>query len=137
MTLVAMISAAAHEHQAVITAASYAFRSTGSTIGITIASAVFQNILTSELRDQYGGLPGAADEIKRIRNSLDGLKQGYHFPQGWSRDVVLDCYMDALRGAFFSGLGIAVLAALSGLGMKEHRLHSKLDRKGSNASRED
>lgn len=137
VTLVAMISAAAHEYQAVITAASYAFRSTGSTIGITIASAVFQNILTGELRDQYGGLPGAEDEIKRIRNSLDGLKRGYVFPKGWSRDVVLDCYMDALRAAFVSGLGIAVLAAVSGLGMKEHRLHSKLDRKDSNASRED
>lgn len=135
VTLVAMISAVAHEHQAVITAASYAFRSTGSTIGITIASAVFQNILTHSLRDQYGDLPGSEDTIAKLRNSLDGLKSGYTLPKGWDRDTVLDCYMQALRGAFISGLGLAVLATISGLGMKEHRLHSKLDRKDSDASR--
>ncbi|KAL8723512.1 MAG: hypothetical protein Q9225_000245, partial [Loekoesia sp. 1 TL-2023] len=39
ITLLALIAAVAHIHQAVITSASYAFRSTGSTIGITIASA--------------------------------------------------------------------------------------------------
>lgn len=136
VTLVAMISAAAHEHQAVITAASYAFRSTGSTIGITIASAVFQNILTSKLRDEYGSLPGAENEITKIRNSLDGLKSGSQLPQGWSRDFVLDSYMDALRGAFICGLVLAILAALAGLGMKEHVLYKKLDRKDSTVDRD-
>lgn len=134
VTLVAMISAAAQEYQAVVTAASYAFRSTGSTIGITVASAVFQNILTGELRDHYGDLPGSENTIKRLRNSLDGLKDGYELPKGWSRDVVLDCYMHGLRGAFISGLGLAILAGVAALGMKEHRLHSKLDRKDSNAT---
>lgn len=137
ITLVAMISAAAHEHQAVITAASYAFRSTGSTIGITVASAVFQNILTKELRGKYGDLPGSEGTIKQLRNSLEGLKSGYRLPKGWSRDGVLDCYMDALKGAFICGLGLAVLAGVSGLGMKEYRLHSKLDRKDSNAGIEE
>lgn len=129
ITLVAMIGAADHAHQAVITAASYAFRSTGSTIGITIASAVFQNILTNELRGKYGGLPGSEEEIGKLRNSLEGLKEGVQLPKGWSRDGVLDCYMDALRGAFICGLGLAVLAGIVGLGVREHRLYSKLDRK--------
>lgn len=135
VTLVAMISAAAHEHQAVITAASYAFRSTGSTIGITIASAVFQNLLTSKLRQRYGNLPGAEDEITKIRNSLDGLKLGARLPEGWSRDFVLDSYMAALRGAFICGLVLAILAAVAGLGMKEHVLYKKLNRKDSTAAR--
>lgn len=126
ITLVGMISAVDHEHQAVITAASYAFRSTGSTIGITIAGAVFQNILTHELRDRYGHMPGSEGVIRRIRDSLDGIK---HLPDGWDRAVVLDTYMDALRGAFIAGLGLAVLAALAGLGMKEHVLHKNLARK--------
>lgn len=129
ITLVAMIGAADHSHQAVITAASYAFRSTGSTIGITIASAVFQNVLTSRLRGEYAGLPGTEDAIRKVRNSLDGLKEGYKLPKGWDRDVVLDCYMDALRGAFLSGLGLAVLAGVVALAVKEHKLYSKLDRK--------
>jgi MFS family permease len=126
ITLVGMISSVAHEHQAVITAASYAFRSTGSTIGITIAGAVFQNILTKELRAEYGGMDGSERVIRRIRDSLEGMK---HLPAGWDERVVLGIYMDALRGAFISGLGLAVLAALAGLGMKEHVLHKNLARK--------
>ncbi|KIW73834.1 hypothetical protein PV04_01922 [Phialophora macrospora] len=126
ITLVGMISSVDHEHQAVITAASYAFRSTGSTIGITIAGAVFQNILTEELRAAYGGMDGSERVIRRIRDSLEGMK---HLPPGWDESVVLRIYMDALRGAFISGLGLAVLAALAGLGMKEHVLHKNLSRK--------
>ncbi|KIV81039.1 hypothetical protein PV11_08492 [Exophiala sideris] len=126
ITLVAMISAVDHQHQAVITAASYAFRSTGSTIGITIASAVFQNILTKELRGEYGDMPGSEDVIRKIRDSLEGVK---HLPDGWSRAVVNGIYMDSLRGAFIAGLGLAVLAAIAGLGMKEHVLHKNLARK--------
>lgn len=126
VTLVAMISAVDHEHQAVITAASYAFRSTGSTIGITIGSALFQNILTRELQDEYGGMPDSDTIIRHIRDSLETVK---HLPKGWSRDVVMSIYMDGLRGAFVSGLGLAILAALAGLGMKEHILHTNLSRK--------
>ncbi|KIY00416.1 uncharacterized protein Z520_04101 [Fonsecaea multimorphosa CBS 102226] len=126
VTLVGMISSVDHAHQAVITAASYAFRSTGSTIGITIAGAVFQNILTKELRADFGSLPGSEGVIRRIRDSLDAIN---HLPPGWDKPTVLSIYMDALRGAFLSGLGLAILAAIAGLGMKEHILHKNLARK--------
>lgn len=126
VTLVAMISAVDHDHQAVITAASYAFRSTGSTIGITIAGAVFQNVLTTELRQRFGAMPDADAVIRKIRDSLDELNR---LPGGWDKAVVLGIYMDALRAAFVAGLGLAVLAALSGLAMKEHVLHKNLARK--------
>ena len=126
VTLVAMISAVDHKFHSVITAASYAFRSTGSTIGITIASAVYQNILTKELRGRYGNLPDAEGIIGHIRNSLKYID---HLPPGWDKEVVLDVYMDAIRGAFIAGLGLAVLAAAMGLGMKEHKLHGTLNRK--------
>jgi MFS family permease len=126
ITLVAMISAVEHKYQAVITAASYAFRSTGSTIGITLAGAVYQNILVRELRERYGGLEGSEDVIRRIRDSLDGVN---HLPEGWSVKVVQGIYMDALRGAFLTGLGLTVLAALAAVVMREHTLHGNLARK--------
>lgn len=131
ITLVAMIGAVEHKYQAVITAASYAFRSTGSTIGITIASAVYQNILTQELRDTYGDMPNSEKVIRRIRNSLKGTE---NLPPGWSKDKVVDIYMDAFRGAFVAGLGLAVLATISALLMKEHVLYRNLARKRSDAS---
>jgi MFS family permease len=126
VTLVAMISAVEHAQQAVITAASYAFRSTGSTIGITIASAVYQNILTKELRAEYGNLPDAEGVIRKIR---DNMKFIDHLPDGWHKSVVRDMEMDAFRGVFLAGVGLALLALLTGLFMREHVLHGKLNRK--------
>jgi MFS family permease len=124
VTLIATISAVNHEHQAVITSATYAFRSTGSTIGITIGSAVYQNILKNRLLDKFGDIPGSTDVIKRIRDNFDELK---HLPPGW-HDGVFDSYMDALRGVFLTAFGVAVLGLICACFLRQHTLHSTLAR---------
>lgn len=121
ITLLAFVAAVEHRHQAVITSASYVFRSTGSSMGITIASAVFQNILDVKLRARLGHLPDAADLIAKLRNSLD-IDQVPHE----LRSIVRGTYMDALRGVFLTTLGIGVLGLLVSLLMKEHALHTSL-----------
>lgn len=126
VTLLAVISAVPHDHQAVITSATYAFRSTGSTIGVTIASAVYQNLLLAGLHSRFDGTPGAEEEIRRIRDSLDELK---HLPEGWKKGV-LESYAGALKGVFLTALGIAVLGLVSGCFMRQHVLHSNLARRG-------
>lgn len=126
VTLLALIAAVDHEHQAVVTSASYAFRSTGSTIGITIASAVFQNMLKDQLWTRFGGYENAADIIAKIRDSVDYIK---HLPSGWY-DGVLDSYMAAFRGVWVLNLGICFVAAAVSLGMQQHTLHETLDRRG-------
>ena len=125
VTLLALISAVAHEHQAVVTSASYAFRSTGSTIGITIASSVFQNVLKIELWNRLGGQKDAGKVIDKLRDSLDEIKK---MPPGW-KSVVMDIYMDALRSMFLTTLGLGVLGLLVSLAMREHTLYSTLARK--------
>ncbi|EAW06634.1 MDR family MFS transporter [Aspergillus clavatus NRRL 1] len=125
ITLVALISAVDHEHHAVITSASYAFRSTGSTIGITIASAVFQNILKLGLWSRFGDRKDAGEIISRIRDSLDEV---WKLPADWKAGV-LDAYMDSLRAVFLTLLGLSVLGALVSLGMREHKLHGNLARR--------
>lgn len=124
-TLIALISAVDHQDQAVITSASYAFRSTGSAIGITIASAVFQNILKIRLWAQLGDKEGAADVIGRLRDSLDTIKA---LPVEL-RSEVREVYMEALRGVFVTALGLAVIGGLVSLAMREHVLHRNLERK--------
>ncbi len=124
-TLLALISAVDHEDQAVITSASYAFRSTGSVIGITIASAVFQNILKMKLWATLGHREGAAEIIGRLRDSLDEIGK---LPLDL-REEVRGVYMDALRGVFLTTLGISIVGALVSLAMREHKLHSNLERK--------
>lgn len=130
VTLLAVISAVDHEHQAVITSATYAFRSTGSTIGITIASAVYQNLLISSLHEKFDGWPGAEDEIRKIRDNFDELK---HLPDGWQGGV-LDSFALALRGVFLTGFSIAVLSLICGAFMKQHTLHKNLARRNSGSS---
>lgn len=125
ITLVALISAVDHEYHAVITSASYAFRSTGSTIGITIASAVFQNILKFGLWSRFGDRKNAADLISRIRDSLDEIGK---LPGDW-KPGVLAAYVDSLRAVFLTLLGLSALGALVSLGMREHKLHTNLARR--------
>ncbi|CAG8419970.1 unnamed protein product [Penicillium salamii] len=125
ITLVALISAVDHQHHAVITSASYAFRSTGSTIGITIASAVFQNALKIGLWGRFGEREHAKEMIGRLRDSLDEI---WNVPADWTPGV-LDAYMDSLRAVFLTLLGLAVLGSLSSLAMREHTLHNNLSRR--------
>lgn len=125
ITLLALLSAVGHEYQAVITSASYAFRSTGSTIGITLASAVFQNILKKGLWARFGDFPDADGIIRRIRDDIGDIS---HLPDEWSGGVK-DTYMEALRGVWFLIAGLAIIGSITSLFMKQHTLHSKLDRK--------
>lgn len=125
ITLVALISSIDHEYQAVITSASYAFRSTGTVIGITISSTAFQNVLQASLWHRFGSEPDAAKRIEDVRQNLDAIKD---LPNHW-RQGVEDSYMDGLRAVFHLTLGISLLSMLSSLLMKEHTLHSNLARK--------
>lgn len=124
VTLLAAISSVPHDQQAVVTSASYAFRSTGSTLGVTIASAVYQNLLLSGLHQRFDGRDGADDEIRRIRDSLDELKK---LPAGWEQGV-FESYEIALRGVFLTSLGIAVLGLVAASFMREHKLHNTISR---------
>ncbi|KAL8777329.1 MAG: hypothetical protein Q9213_007909 [Squamulea squamosa] len=121
VTVLSLIAAVSHANQAVITSASYAFRSTGSTIGIAISSAVFQNILGLKLHARFSD-PGYVEKLK------DSLEEIGKLPLGL-REAAMDCYMDALRGVFVTILGIGVLGAAVSLAMREHTLHNNLARK--------
>lgn len=124
-TLLACIAAVDHSQQAVITSATYLARSLGGTVGVTIGSAVYQNILKARLWDRFGDLPGAAEEIKRIRDDLNELK---HLPEGW-HDGVISSFMEAFRGVWLTLLGISILALICVSLMRQHTLHSTLERR--------
>ncbi|ROV92631.1 hypothetical protein VPNG_09873 [Cytospora leucostoma] len=125
VTLLACIAAVDHSQQAVITSATYAFRSVGATLGVTVASAVYQNLLKARLWERFGSLPGAAAEIKRIRDDLDELQ---HLPEGWW-DGVIKSFMEAFRGVWVTTMGLALVALVSVSLMKQHTLHSNLARR--------
>lgn len=124
-TMVACVAAVHHSQQAVITSATYAFRSVGATLGITVASVVYQNILKAQLWERFGSVPGAAEEIKRIRDDLDELQ---HLPDGWG-DGVINSFMEAFTGVWLTVLGLAVVGLVCVSLMKQQKLHSDLARR--------
>ncbi|KAJ6781156.1 hypothetical protein PWT90_07867 [Aphanocladium album] len=124
VTLLAAIAAVDHAQQAVVTSGTYMARSIGSTLGVTIGSAVYQNLLQAGLWRRFGDQPGAADEIGRIRESLEELK---HLPPGWY-DGVIQSFVDAFHGVAMTQIGLVLAATVSIALMREHKLHNNLTR---------
>lgn len=85
---------------------------------------MYQNILKVRLWDRFGDYPNAAEEIRRIRDSLEELK---HLPDGWF-DGVIQSYIEAFRGVWLTMLALAVGALVCISLMREHKLHSTLSR---------
>ena len=128
-TLLALIAGVDHAFQAVVTSASYAFRSTGSVVGITLASVVFQNVLKASLWRRLGGWEGAEDVIRDLRDNLEYVKT---LPEEWRVEAV-GAYMDALHMVFVTSLCLSFTAGLVSLFMREHKLHTDIGRRGSSA----
>lgn len=123
-TLLACIAAVDHSQQAVITSATYLARSLGGTIGVTVSSAVYQNVLKDRLWKRFGDEPHAAEIIQKIRDDLNFLK---HLPPGW-HDGVLDSFMEAFRGVWFTMLALAIGALICVALIRQHTLHTNLSR---------
>ena len=124
-TLVALVSAVKQEDQAVVTSTAFAFRSTGSAIGLTVASSTFQNLLRLRLHSYIGNIKDAENVISRIRDNFDEVN---HL-DAVIRGRVREGYMEAVRGVFLSVCGFSVLAALTSLFIKQHQLHTNLSRR--------
>ena len=124
VTLVALISAVPHEGQALVTSLSYSFRSTGSVIGVAIASAVFQNVLNIQLWSKLGHCKHAAALVDNIRDSL----QAVNLLQPEDQDMARESYMLALQAVFWTLMVMAILGLISGMLIRELKLHTNLDR---------
>ena len=124
VTLVAFTSAVSIEEQSLVTSLSYVFRATGSVMGVAIGSAVYQSVLESGLWRRLANIENAADIIQGIKDSLDEIDELPDYLQ----EAVRGSYMTALRAAFSTTVCFAVIAVVSGLLVKEYKLHSTLTR---------
>lgn len=77
--LVAMISAVPQSEQALVTSIQYGFRSTGSTMGVSLASALMQYILRGTLDSNF-------EALKNIK-----------LPEGWTLEMVKAAKLQALE----------------------------------------
>ncbi|KAI9691095.1 MAG: hypothetical protein M1822_008715 [Bathelium mastoideum] len=124
VTLIALISGVDQSQQAVVTSGLFVFRSTGSTIGITITSAVFQNVLKSRLWSKFGHEPNAEKIIRALRDNIQEINR---VPASW-RPGVLESYMNAMEAVWITILSTGVLGAVASLAMREYKLYNTMDR---------
>ena len=122
--LVALIAAVDHKDQAVVTSMSYAFRSVGSTTGVAIGSAVFQNRLGRALHEVLAHVPGREKIIAQLKDDYHTMER---LPASL-RQLALDGYMEAFRATFLAALALVVAAGFTSLFVREHKLYASLTR---------
>ncbi|ANB12563.1 Vba1p [Sugiyamaella lignohabitans] len=123
VTLLALIAAVPHEFQAVTTSIQYAFRGIGSTLGVSIASSIFQNTLASQLRTSVTG-PDAEQVIQRVLGSVEEIRK---IPIEY-QPAVIASYNSACIAVFVTSLVLAVVGTITSALMEEHELHSNINR---------
>ncbi|SCU87221.1 LAFA_0E05446g1_1 [Lachancea sp. 'fantastica'] len=132
VTLLAMIAAVPHEHQAATTSISYAFRSTGCTLGVSLGAAIFGNRLNKMLDTKVLSLVSeehSEAELRKIISKAAHSAEWIH--QGAPRFVqatLIECYHTACKATFKFCLVVMILASFSCIFIKEHRLHTSISR---------
>ncbi|CEP63258.1 Vba4p LALA0_S07e06040g [Lachancea lanzarotensis] len=132
VTLLAMIAAVPHEHQAATTSISYAFRSTGCTLGVSLGAAIFGNRLNNQLDVKVLSLVSEEHSeaelrmiISKAAHSAEWIhREAPHFVQA----TLIECYHYACKATFKFCLVVAILASISCIFIKEHRLHTSISR---------
>lgn len=132
IVLVAMISAVDYSEQALVTSIQYGFRSTGSTLGVSIASAVLQFALRRNLTSNFDQLAnhgdGVPDELKARVPFI--LKQALHDPSFafsekapfFFKKAIVDAYDTSLHGVFGFIVLTGVLSFVTVLFDKENNI---------------
>ncbi|KAL2132697.1 hypothetical protein VTI74DRAFT_3460 [Chaetomium olivicolor] len=118
--LFSFVSLFEHREQAVATSTVYLIRSMGTIYGVTVTSAIVQNVLLARLPETLGD--AATEElIEKLRQSLFALRELSPALEAAVRAL----YCDALRIAFAASSSFALLAFLFSLAQRTGSLQRK------------
>jgi predicted MFS family arabinose efflux permease len=117
-TLIALISNAKHQDQAIATACSYLFRSLGSVLGVSLAATAANSALRFQLKQQLGDSPDVSNIANRIRQSLDYVRTlDPHL-----RGIIEDCYGKSTQASFALCIALVLGSAVSAWFIREKML---------------
>ncbi|KAK9480639.1 major facilitator superfamily domain-containing protein [Lipomyces japonicus] len=123
VTLVALVASVAREEQAVATSIQSAVKGIGSTLGVSVSSSIYQNVVGLKLGQRIT-VPGAEDIILKVKDSVEYVK--YLTPD--LQKIVVSCYLDGIRAVYVTAFALTALCAITSFVMKEHVLHSSVNR---------
>lgn len=133
VTLLAMIAAVPHEHQAATTSISYAFRSTGSTLGVSVGAALFRNKLSGSLFDSV--MKFESDKYSKeyllsiIKQASESSEYVHANAPKFIQATLIQCYEQACKSTFAFCFLISIFAWISCGVIKEYKLHTSMERK--------
>lgn len=128
VTLLALIAAVAPEQQASTTSIQYAFRATGSTLGVSLASAIFQRELSESLRSIIPSVaPEGTDVEAVIKSALQSASFIYEAPK-WAIPALKESYGAGCHYTFWFAVFVGILGYVSTCMLREYQLHSSMDR---------
>ena len=107
-TLIGLIANAAPEDLAIVTACSYLFRSSGSAIGLSLASTVVQQSLRNQLGNKLKSGGEAENIVRNVRQSLRNINDLSPGLQA----IVRECYATAIQHGFWYSMCLAACAAV-------------------------
>lgn len=124
VSLIALIAAVPPESQATSTSAQYTFRGAGSSVGISLAAAMFQHSLHSALVKNVTG-KHAKEIIEQVTRSVEVIRQ---MPKKY-QPAIIESYAYAGQNVFLLGLGISVFSLIAAACTEEHSLerHDPVD----------
>lgn len=128
VTLLSLIAAVPSKYQACTTSIQYTFRSTGSTLGVAVASALFQNVLRSNLTSKIHALiPDVNEANEIITKALANTNYTHEAPE-IVRAAIRESYALGCKGAFAVSVVTVSVGYFSSLFMREHKLHTSVNR---------
>ncbi|GEQ66551.1 hypothetical protein JCM33374_g214 [Metschnikowia sp. JCM 33374] len=128
VTLLSLIAAVPIKYQACTTSIQYTFRATGSTIGVSVASAIFQNLVRAHLsRNVHDIIKDPILARKVIKKALENTNYVHEAPD-LVRNAIKDAYSTGCKGALVFSTATIALGFVSSLFMKEHVLHKSMNR---------
>ncbi|EGV66342.1 MFS transporter [Yamadazyma tenuis ATCC 10573] len=128
VSLLALIAAVPSKFQAATTSIQYTSRFTGSTLGVCIASAIFQKILYNQLTAAIPKVVNDADKAAEIISNALADAEYSKTVSDAIRYIIVMCYERACKGAFAFSFATGCLTCVVTLFIREHKLHSNLDR---------
>ncbi|SGZ51629.1 CIC11C00000003135 [Sungouiella intermedia] len=128
ITLLSLIAAVPVKFQACTTSIQYTFRATGSTLGVSIASAIFQAATRSSLSEKLHQIISDEDLANQIlKRAMENTNYAKEAPEAIKK-AIRSSYGLGCRGAFIFSAICIFLGYTSSLLMKEHVLHTSMNR---------
>ena len=132
VALLSMIAAVPHKHQAVTTSISYAFRSTGCTLGVSVGAAIFRQSLDNLLYKDIMKLKSKEHSEKELLDIIlkasESTEWVHQYAPEFVKEVIINCYHYSCKNVFLFCLICSIATLISISIIKEHKLHDTLDR---------